>query len=91
MRAVIPARVDDVSLLVLLWVEKNDDAPETQNRSGKPLTWKLGASRKRSSPCRVGNEAGVGVRGQTAACGDAQNFLQTHLKCNKSKFHLPVV
>lgn len=81
----LPGRVDDVSLFVLLRVKQNDDAPETQKRSIKPPTWKM--ERRRSLPGWVGNQAGVGVRGQTAAagCGDAQNFLQTHLKGNKTK------
>lgn len=36
----LPARVDDVRLLVLLWVKQNNDAPEKQKRSNKRLRWK---------------------------------------------------
>ena len=82
----LPARVDDVSLLVLLWVKQNDDAPETQKRSYKTPRCKVerpGWGRP-GSPCRVSDQAAVGVRGQAAAAGrgDAQNLLQTHLKRN---------
>lgn len=78
----LPGAVDDVALLVLLRVKQHHHAPGGRNRQSAS-TWTPGeGTRRKHSPCWVGDTARVGVRGQEAAAdrADAQNLLQSYLE-----------
>lgn len=63
--------------LHFLWLFKISFSIQNSIQCGAKLLFWHGNQQRQSSPCWIGDEASVRVRGQTAAsgCADPQNFL----------------